>query len=499
LSIPITRQERQFNGFAWAIRMSPLLVAIILGTLWIAGTPPEVPDLRLSAPLVAQPGTSIGLRAWQLAEDENGFSVILAPDVVVELRNDSGLTLARTELLESLVQGREGRLGIPPGIDEVLTLAAHAEIDGREVSVERTLYVREGIESHRSSGREVTAFQAYELGPIRLSSSRRSIAALDPRVEEGVCVPELRCWLLVWVGEEDGRVRIRPLAGVQVERGAVAPTDGFVRVPLFVAGSEARVDVELLSPDGGVIAAREVRLPLVPGGLVARTSEEDERIQLNWEQLGDRSPVLIDAFDGHRWVRAFSLAPEHPYLPAFGPGVWRLQVRSDLFSENTAAVRYLVIADPGGPSRIRRAADAVLAEADREGLDPLAVAVIEGTLQVEDEQTLERALFAIPSFDVVSTGAGASARVGADEAIEREQELRRWKAAAVILLIGLMVSMVLLRVELLAQARARQLLDELGDGCTSPSPGSSSGRGLWAFVLLVFVLMALLALSKRWF
>ena len=95
--------------------------------------------------------------------------------------------------------------------------------------------------------------------------------------------------------------------------------------------------------------------------------------------------------------------------------------------------------------------------------------------------------------------AASSARVGADGTLESEQELRRWQAAPVILLIGLMVSMVLLRVELLAQARARQLLDELGDGFTSPSRGSSSGRGVWAFVLLVFVLMALLALSKRWF
>jgi hypothetical protein len=266
-----------------------------------------------------------------------------------------------------------------------------------------------------------------------------------------------------------------------------------------VAASEARVDVELLSDDGDLVAAREVRLPLVPGGIVVRASEEDERIRLDWEQVGERGPVLVDAFEGHRWIRAFSLAPEYPYLPELGPGVWRLQVRADLFSDNTAAVQYLVVPDPGGLGRARQAADAVLAEADRDGLDPLAVAVIEGAVQVEDEQTLERALFAIPSFDVVSTGTGASSRVHSDGTLEREQERRRWQAAAVILLIGLVVSMVLLRVELLAQARARQLLDELGNGSRSPSPGAWSGRGLWAFVLLVFILMALLALSKRWF
>ncbi|MBW2159298.1 MAG: hypothetical protein JRH14_04930, partial [Deltaproteobacteria bacterium] len=83
--------------------------------------------------------------------------------------------------------------------------------------------------------------------------------------------------------------------------------------------------------------------------------------------------------------------------------------------------------------------------------------------------------------------------------LEEQQELRRWQAAAAILLIGLMVSMVLLRIELFAQASARQLLDDLGEEAPPPRRDAASGRGLWAFVLLVFVLMAVLALSKRWF
>jgi hypothetical protein len=157
------------------------------------------------------------------------------------------------------------------------------------------------------------------------------------------------------------------------------------------------------------------------------------------------------------------------------------------------------MADPNGPGRARQAADAVLADADREGLDPLAVAIIEGDFLDAGVDDLLRALFAVPSFDVVAIGPGMSARVGVDETLEREQELRRWQAAAAILLIGLMVSMILLRVELVAQARARQLLGDLGDEAPPPARGASSGRGLWAFVLLVFVLMAVLALSKRWF
>ncbi len=409
------------------------------------------------------------------------------------------MTLAKTELGKSLVQGREGHLQIPAGLDEVLSLLAHAEIDGRTISVERNLYVRESIESRLPKGRAVNAFQAYELGPLRVVGSRRAAKVLDPRVEEGACVPDLRCWLVVWVGDEAVRVQVRPLAGVRVESSPARPSHGFVRFPLVVAGNEGRVDVEALGEDGAVVAAREVRLPVVPGGIVARASTDDGRIEVEWEQLGGPRPVLVDVFQGRRWMHAFSLSADDPYLPALGPGVWRLQVRADLFSNNTAGVSYLLVPDPSGPGRALQAADAVLSEADREGLDPLAVAIIDGAVPEAHVDDLVRALFAVPRFDVVSIGPGLSARIGVDEILEREQELRRWQAAAAILLIGLMVSMVLLRIELVAEARARQLLEDLGDDDPPARRPASSGRGLWAFVLLVFVLMAVLALSKRWF
>gem|GEM_PF-1578636 len=499
MSIPITKRERQFERFAWLIRFSPLLVAIILAWLWVSGAPTVLPDLRLSAPLVAWPGTSIGLRAWQIDEDSEGNTTIVAPAVTVELRNAAGLTLAKTDLGKSLVQGREGSLPIPEGLDEVLRLVALARIEGRTVSVERTLYVRESIESRLPKGRAVNAFQAYELGPLRALASSRRTHVLDPRVEEGACVPDLRCWLSVWVGDDALGVRVRPLAGVSVDPGIARPSNGFARFPLTVVGNEARIDVEVIGPDGALIAAREVRLPIVPGGIVARASLERGSIRVDWEQLGGPRPVLVDVLRGRRWTHAFSLSPDAPTLPDLGPGVWRLQARADLFSDNTAGVSYAVVAAPKYPDRVRTAADAVLGEAEREGLDPLAMAVIEGALPSAASEDVIRALFAIPSFDVVAVGPGSSSRLVEDETQERKQEIRRWRAAAAILLIGLLVGMVLLRVELLAQARARQVLEDLGDGLPSTGPRASSGRGLWAFVLLVFVLMAVLALSKRWF
>lgn len=478
--------------------MTPFLVAMVLASLWLAGAPSPVPDLRLSAAVVARPGTSVGLRAWLVDEDDEGHTVIAAPEVSVELRNAAGLTLETTRLSRSLVQGREGQLRVPDGLDEVLSLVALARIDGRDVSVERKLYVREGIDSRLPKGRSVNGFQAYELGPLRLASERHPIEVLDPRVEEGACVPGLRCWLLVWVGGDSLRVGLRGLAGVRASSESLEPSNGFVRFPLTPMGSEARVEVELFSADGSLLGAREVRLPLVPGGIVARTTEDDGRRRLGWEQLAGPEPVLVDAFQGGRWMQAFSLSPDDPYLEALGPGVWRLQVRADLFSDNTAGVTYVVVSDPDGAAPVRLAVDALMADASRDGLDPLALALSQDA-ETPLSPNLRRALFAVPSFDVISVGGGTSARVGEDERLEAEQELRRWQAAAVILLIGLIVSIVLLRVDRRAQARARQLLDSLGDETTAASVAAAPGRGLWAFVLLVFVLMALLALSKRWF
>lgn len=499
MSIPAKTPEQQFERFSWTIRLAPLAVAIILAALWLAGTPSPVPDLRLSAPVVARPGHTIGLRAWLLDEDDQGFTVVRAPPVRVELRNVAGMTLAETELRPSSVQGAEGAMHVPLDLDATLTLVALAEIDGREVSTRRALYVRDDIESRLEKGRAVNSFQAYELGPLHVADRARAPSALDPRVEEGACVPELQCRLSVWVGAKPARVRVRSLAGVAVGSEVARSEGGFAHFALSVVGNEARVEVEALDENGVVLAAREARLPVVPGGLVARSISEPQGQQLEWEQLGGGAPVLVDVFEDRRWVRALSLSPEHPRLPELGAGVWRLQVRADLFSDNTAGVAYVVVTEPNGPDRVRLAADAVLADADREGLDPLALAIVNEEQPDLDADAAVRSLFAVPSFDVISIGPGVSARLGLDEALRREQEGRRWIAAALILVIGFIVSMILFRTEVVAQSRARQLLRDLGEEPPPVRPLLSPGRGLWAFVLLVFVLMAVLALSKRWF
>lgn len=479
------------------IRLSPVIVAAILAALWLAGATKAKPDLRFAAPMVAQPGSSVGLRAWQIDRDDDGYTVLRAPRVEVELRDADGLVVANTELRPSSVQGVEGTLRISPSLHGKLSLLARATLEGREVTAERALYVQEGIESRLPAGRAVNAFQAYELGPLRVARPKDAPTTLDPRIEEGACVPELPCTMSTWVGDWTGRIRVRPLAGVDAAPVVHRVQDGFVRVPLTIRGSEARVAVEAIDAQGLVLASRAVRLPVVEGGLVARASVVGDRLQLEWKALGGPSPVLIDLFAGRRWVSAGSLTPQNRSVATPPPGIWRAQLRKDLFSNDTSAVTFVAIGDRASDrDALRSAAEVVVAGADRKGLDPLAMAVLDGSFSGDPSMAV-RALFAVPSFDVVALGPGVSSTVGADAALQQAQDARRWLAAGAILALGIFVSVVLLRIEILAHTRARRILEGLADEpLRQPAP---TGRGLWVFVLLVFIAMAVLALSKRWF
>jgi hypothetical protein len=496
LSIPAESEPYSVERFHWAVRLSPLFVSVVLAVLWLSGKPRPIPDLRLSAPVVARPGDTIGLRSWQLDEDDLGRVSVLAPSVRIELRDDAGQVRAETTLARSRVEGREGRLEVPAALDGKYTLVALAEIDGREVEVDRALYVRESIDSKLEAGRTINAFQAYTLEPLQRLDKERAPSVLDPRIEEGACTPDLPCTLVVWVGDWEGLLQARPLTGARIDADRVRTEGGFARFPVTVTGPEARVAIHAVDAAGSVLAERNVRLPLVPGGMTASAETRGDDVELEWQSLGEAGPVLVDVFDEHRWVDALSLSPREPGIRGFSPGVWRLQVRRDLFSGNTGAVAFVVIPDEAPAASM--AADFVLSMAHEEGLDPLAMSVVGGEF-VGDPDAAVAALLAIPSFDVVELGNGVSARIDVDESTAEVQESRRIRAAVLILLVGVFVSLVLWRLEVLAQERANRVLESLASGDATGTPPPASGRGLWAFVLFVFVVIAVLALSKGWF
>jgi len=407
--------------------------------------------------------------------------------------------ISTTTMTTSLAEGLEGEVSLPDDIEGIAFFVARTDIEGNEVSVRYGVSV-EPVDALRTyqPGRETSPFQVYELGPLRVVDPKAAPQELDPRIEGGACVPELACWLSVWVGKKATRVRVDEIAGVRFEETLIGPTKGFLRFPLVVIGNEARIEVQALGPDDRVAASREVRLPVVPGGISARASLDGGRVRIEWDELGDDGPVLVDAYRGNQWTYAFSVTPNDPWLPLpLDPGVWRFQVRADLFSRSTAGVAHVVIPDGDGSAALEVAAQTVLADAQRDGLDPIAMAIIDGEVPPDQAEDAIRALFGPRNFGVVSL-AGMVSLPEVDPGQSRRDLMRRI-AAAIILAIGLLVSLALLRLEFLAQARARELLEGFDDAGPLPSPAPLLERWLWAFVFLVFVLIAALALSKGWF
>lgn len=475
------------------MRIAPSVVAGILAALWLSEAPDPAIGFSLSGPSLVAPGTKVGLRAWHLTDQG-----VDAPPTIAELRDESGALISTTTMMTSLVQGLEGEVALPEDFEGTAFLVARTKIDGNEASATYSVSVEPDAFVAYQPGRETSPFQVYELGQLRVIDAEAAPQELDPRIEGGACVPELQCWLSVWVGEKATRVRVVSITGVRFEKTLLGPAKGFLRFPLFVLGNEARIEVQALGPVDRVVASREVRLPVVPGGVSARASVDGRQVRVEWDELGGSGPVLVDVYRGSQWSYAFSLTPAEPWLPVpLDPGVWRLQVRVDLFSTNTAGVTHVVIPSDSAGTALEIAARAVLADAQREGLDPIAMAIVDGRVPLDQTQDAIAALFGPRNFGVVSLATVVS-HLEADSGSGRRGILR-WIAAAIILAIGVLVSLVLLRLELLAQARARELLEGFEDDEPPPSPAPSLERWLWAFVFLVFALIATLALSKGWF
>ena len=476
------------------MRIAPSVVAAILAVLWLSEGPDPTVGFSLTGPSLVAPGTTVGLRAWHLTDHD-----IDAPPTIVELWDGSGGLISTTTLTTSLVQGLEGEVSLPEDFEGTAFLMARTEIEGNDVSVKYGVSVEsdDALGAYQP-GRETSPFQVYELGPLRVADSAGAPQQLDPRIEGGACVPELQCWLSVWVGEEVTRVRVVSIAGVRFEKTHLGPAKGFLRFPLVVVGNEARIEVQALGERDRVVASREVRLPVVPGGINARASVDRGRVRVEWDELGGSGAALVDVYRGNQWSYAFSVTPAEPWLPVpLDPGVWRLQVRGDLFSTNTTGVSHVVISDDSSDTALEVAARAVLADAQREGLDPIAMAIVDGQVPSDQTQDAIRALFGPRNFGVVSLATVVS-HLESDSGSSRRGILR-WIAAAIILAIGVLVSLALLRLELLAQARAQQLLESFEDAEPLPEPAPSLERWLWVFVFLVFALIATLALSKGWF
>jgi hypothetical protein len=339
----------------WFVRLGlPLAVFAVVLAVFLGEQARITHELQIVAPPAGAPGERLPIRALLFGGlEETGGAELLSAPVRVRLR-DGERVLARGRLAPSVAGGAEGHLEVPSEAPGPLTLEAVAHVDGVPVaSVERPLAITASPPEAELAGRRAHGVRLFELGPVEPVGDAAAPFPFEVRVGGGACVPEARCEVLVHVGAPAAAARIAPSASVEV--GAPSPageTRGIVRIPVVVHGPEGRVAVEA-SRGGAVVARRDLQLPVALATpavrLARRVLGEGRAPRMRVAVLGDRPGVIVDAHRAGVWRATGSMAPPEgevaaPFGP-LGPGLWRLQVRTDPFSARHAAVRLVTVGD----------------------------------------------------------------------------------------------------------------------------------------------------------
>ncbi|MFW6050720.1 MAG: hypothetical protein ACODAU_06075 [Myxococcota bacterium] len=488
---------------------APVAVAVLFTAVILAGAGSPGADLQLVAPEAAPPGREVALRALLLAELDRpeGPELRQAP-VAVRLEASGGGRLASGVLRPSLGDGMEGTIALPAGREGDFRLRARATLDGETVRVQAPLRVERGAPPLASRGRLASPLQQYLPFPVRPVGEAAPPRPFEARIEGGACVPEQACRVLVWVGEPAAAVAVEPTAAVEPVGGAeAARTAGLVAFTVRVHGPEA--DLHLVARRGGEpVARRTVRLPIAQGApaleLPERILEAPAAPVLRVRGVEPGDAVLVDAFREGHWERSGSAvvggdgALGTPFDP-LGTGVWRLQVRKDVLSQEAAATRMAVVHAPGAD---RTSAAGQLARRSRHAGfgDRFAGAVLGGEVPgaspTADQVSFLAALHELELIRLPQAHSGHLQRV-----VGAESTAGTWRMAAAlaVLLVGMGVGIYVWRRGIRAQRQARRILEESEGAALGDRGVPWSVVGTAAFVVAVFGTVALLMLSRGGF
>lgn len=447
-------------------------------------------QLQLRAPLEAAPGDTLPVQVILVGDLEalDGPHLMAARTLVRVVQGDR--TLAE-ETLEPAAGG--GAVGTVPLPDEAFgdaSIVAVAWLGGDPVaSATRRLRIVAEPEATPTLGRLAGDLQRLEPGPITPAEDAVEGGPppwpLEVRVVGGACVPEARCEILVHVGEPAARVRLALSQSATVEPAPEEETSGLVALAATVHGPEARVVLEVFRDDV-LVATRSVQLPVA---LATPWLDVEPRTTaapvLRVHTLGDRPGLFVDAYQDGRWRHAAARASEDgPFaLPyTLGPGLWRLQVRTDPFSSDRAAIRYVAVGAP----------DDGLAAIDEAGGEGRAPPGPDALRLAWAAASLEVGVHPLPT---------PTSGMDADRArLEKRQSRLRW-AALIAIVLGLIVAVIVfLRQGLDAALEAQRVMDETGDPELSSARHGRrtllSALAIVATLLLAFVGAAALIVAR---
>lgn len=494
----------------WMRALAGALALVSLLSLWFSERARVRDDFQLSAESAARPGEVLALRAFYLQDVEapSGPSLVTSRRTRVRLLDAHDRELARTELLPAHDDpSMEGSLELPETRVGGLWLEARTEVHGRSpLTCRRAVTVSTSAPNLVPRLREAGPLQQQALGALRpgrasagsLAEPRASTRLeLLPRVVGGVCAPEHRCTLLVWVGGEGASVTVRHDAAVELEQVTPAlATAGFVEIVLRVHGPEASVVLEARQADE-LVAERTLRLPIGLGeaqlGLPRSLYVRGEPVPVVLQLPPGRSAAILDVFTQGRWraTRSVSarastsgaggeastrLSPEQ-----LGAGLVRLQAHTDRFSGEGAGTRLLFVREPGAaPSASLLPLSRALRAA---GFEPVPWDEASGTLPAaaDVEHAATFMLAALEGLRLPLPRA-VSARPLELRRLSRVQTFLRYGISLLLLVCSVVVGWTLMRSGLHAQDEADALLVEAREAAREhdQEAGEPNEQASWA-------------------
>lgn len=360
---------------------APAAAALTLSLLVLSSQRELDAELQLEADEHATAGVPLPVRARLYA----GLSRIEGPSLQaapcrVELLAEDRSVLATSWLRPGLGPSLEGAIAIPASLRGRARLRASAALGEQRVSAELELRVGgDRAAPIMPLPRRLPALQRLALGPLRAAGAAAP-RALRPRIRGGACVPEQPCELLVHVGEPAAALQLRATPSATPDAASLQPsrlTSGVVALQVVVHGPEAVTEL-VATRQGAEVASRSLRLAVVLGSARALASSSlwraGERARVALAGAGSSS-CIVDAYgsDGRlqhsATLRDCAQPSELPF--ALGPGVSRLQLRSDPFGSDSAAVVTLY-ARPEGQSPADELATLAVSSLAIDGGDELA-------------------------------------------------------------------------------------------------------------------------------
>lgn len=475
---PRRRLSDLFLFFVIPVSVAVVFIAVLLGERAEVES-----DLQIVSPSRARPAGTIAVRAFHFLELDRPEGPVLDDEAGrVELL-DGRRVVAHARLVPSAAPGLEGVLEVPGSASGELVVRATAplEPEGEAVVVSPVVVEREP-EGPEPRGRLALPLQRYQLFPVEPEGEAIPPAHFVPRVVGGTCVPEVRCDLLVLVGEPAASIAVAESGMVTPVGPAAEPVETSGIVPLSIVTHGPDSELELVARRGGAIVARRtMRVPVAlasfalriggpgaPGALVPAPASP--RIAFDGAEA-DRG-VIVDAFRDEIWERTGSVAPEDaaagevalPFDP-LGPGIWRIQARTDPFSTDSGAVRMIRVRAEGEAEEA--ALRDLAAHASRAWADSLARAAV-----TADAPADLRAAFilASPEMDLQPQPIAMSGAMQAATGLDDKRVALRWIAAACVVLGGFLVMVMVMRRGLAAGAQARRIMLSAGDETADSAP-----------------------------